>query len=291
MHPSPSVILFTVLSGLGFGLLVWLGLGFPAVTGWSAFGMFILAYLLAVGGLAASTFHLGNPQRAMLAFTQWRTSWLSREAICSALALVFMAIFGMGLVFFGTRFYLLGFLGSLMSLLTVFTTSMIYTQLKTVPRWHQPGTPVLFLALSLAGGALLTGVTLAALWFLIAAGVIQVMVWFAGDSRFRESQTTIGTATGLESIGDVRSFEAPHTGGNYLLKEMVHVVGRKHSQVLRIISIITMVVIPVLALIIGGPGGVSGILAVISHVAGVGVSRWLFFAEAEHVVGLYYGKR
>ena len=33
------------------------------------------------------------------------------------------------------------------------------------------------------------------------------------------------------------------------------------------------------------------LLAVISHVAGILASRWLFFAEAEHVVGLYYGKR
>jgi DMSO reductase anchor subunit len=32
-------------------------------------------------------------------------------------------------------------------------------------------------------------------------------------------------------------------------------------------------------------------LAVLAHIAGVFASRWLFFAEAEHVVGLYYGKR
>jgi DMSO reductase anchor subunit len=32
-------------------------------------------------------------------------------------------------------------------------------------------------------------------------------------------------------------------------------------------------------------------LAVLSHIAGVLTLRWLFFAQAEHVVGLYYGKR
>lgn len=57
MHPAPSVIVFTTLSGLGFGMLAWLGLGFPLVTGWVAFAMFALAYALAVGGLLASTFH------------------------------------------------------------------------------------------------------------------------------------------------------------------------------------------------------------------------------------------
>jgi len=87
MHPAPSVIIFTTLSGLGFGLLVWLGLGFPFVTGWVAFAFFAIAYALAVGGLMASTFHLGHPERAMKAFTQWRTSWLSREAWVSVAAI------------------------------------------------------------------------------------------------------------------------------------------------------------------------------------------------------------
>ena len=33
MHPAPSVILFTSLSGLGFGLMLFLGFGTPDVTG------------------------------------------------------------------------------------------------------------------------------------------------------------------------------------------------------------------------------------------------------------------
>jgi DMSO reductase anchor subunit len=69
MHPAPSVIFFSTFSGLGFGLLFWLGLGIPGVTGFSAFAFFTIAYLLAVGGLISSTFHLGHPERALKAFT------------------------------------------------------------------------------------------------------------------------------------------------------------------------------------------------------------------------------
>ena len=90
MHPAPSVILFTTLSGIGFGLLAFLGLGLPLVTGWLAFAFFAVAYLLAVGGLLASTFHLGHPERALKAFSQWQTSWLSREAWAAVGALVVM---------------------------------------------------------------------------------------------------------------------------------------------------------------------------------------------------------
>ena len=51
MHPSPSVIIFTTLSGLGFGLLIFLGLGEPVVTAWTAFWFFVIAYALSVGSL------------------------------------------------------------------------------------------------------------------------------------------------------------------------------------------------------------------------------------------------
>ena len=115
MHPAPSVIVFTTFSGLGFGLLIWLGLGYPSVIGWSAFAFFTIAYLSAVGGLVASTFHLGRPERALKAFTQWRSSWLSREAWCAVLALVTMAAYGAGLVFWDTRISVLGWIGAALS--------------------------------------------------------------------------------------------------------------------------------------------------------------------------------
>ncbi|MFT4959415.1 MAG: DMSO reductase anchor subunit [Paracoccaceae bacterium] len=290
MHPAPSVIAFTTLSGLGFGLLFWLGLGYPDITGWVAFVFFAIAYLMAVGGLLASTFHLGRPERFLKAFKQWQTSWLSREGICAVAALIVMAIYGAGLVFLETNWAVLGFLGAVLSLLTVFTTSMIYAQLKTIPRWHTRLTPALFLGLSLAGGALLAGQVTMATALLVIAGIIQMVWWLQGDKAFAQSGTNMATATGLGGIGTVRAFEPPHTGTNYLLNEFVYVVGRKHATKLRMISLVLMIGLPVL-LLLAPFGHLFALLAVLSHLVGVIVSRWLFFAQAEHVVGLYYGKR
>jgi len=238
MHPAPSVIIFTTLSGLGFGLLVWLGLGFPFVTGWVAFAFFAIAYGLAVGGLMASTFHLGHPERAIKAFTQWRTSWLSREAWVSVAALIVMAPYGAGLVFLGTSWTALGWLGAALSLLTVYCTSMIYGQLRTVPRWKTPLTPALMMAIALAGGALLAGQVTAALILLPVAAVLQVLWWVRGDMALSQSGTDMASATQLGDIGAVRAFEPPHTGTNYLLREFVHVVGRRHSIKLRGIALV-----------------------------------------------------
>jgi DMSO reductase anchor subunit len=185
----------------------------------------------------------------------------------------------------------LGLLGALFSLLTVFTTSMIYTQLKTIPRWNQEIlTPANFISLSLAGGALLAGQVMAAIVLLLIAGAIQLATWIIGDSRFAQSGTDMASATQLGSIGDVRAFEPPHTGTNYLLREFVHVVGRKHAQKLRIISLVLMAALPVILLLLPFSHFLA-LIAVVAHIAGVLVARWLFFAQAEHVVGLYYGKR
>lgn len=296
MHPAPSVILFTTLSGLGFGLLAFLGLGSTGVTGWVAFVFYAIAYALAVGGLLASTFHLGRPERAFKAFSQWRTSWLSREGICAVAALLVMGLYAIGAIFLETHWPVLGVIGAGLSLGTVFTTSMIYTQLKTIPRWHMTLTPVMFLSFALAGGALLAGQERLAVWFLLAAAVVQLAYWWQGDRAFATSGTTMASATGLGAEGaTVRAFEPPHTGSNYLLREFVHVVGRRHAQKLRAIALILGFAVPVLFLVLPVESSLvkhlMAAFAVVSHMAGIAVSRWLFFAQAEHVVGLYYGKR
>lgn len=291
MHPAPSVIFFTTASGLGFGLLAWLGLGLPGLNGWFAFVFYFIGYALAVGGLMASAFHLANPKNAVKAFSQWRSSWLSREAVSAVIALLVIAPYAIGRIFFGVELPVLGAIGSALALFTVFTTSMIYTQLKTIPRWNTPATPVMFLIFCIAGGALLAGQVGAALWLLMAAAVVQIWHWREGDRSMLTTETNLGTATGLGGIGHVRQFEAPHTGQNYLLNEMAYQIGRKHARSLRRISFVAAFLVPVLALLaFRDAPHIGGLLAVVVHALGVAASRWLFFAEARHVVANYYGR-
>lgn len=291
MHPAASVIIFTALSGLGFGLMAFLGLGQPNVSGWSAFVFFFIAFGLSVGGLLASTFHLGNPQRAMKAFSQWRTSWLSREGVIAVAALLVMGVYAALLIFADIRVTPLGWLGSALSIGTIFCTAMIYGQLKTVPRWNMPTTPVLFLLYALAGGALLAAQFHLAFFLLIALTLVQILSWVRGDVSFAAAGHTIETATGLGHLGKVRLLESPHSGENYLTREMVYVVGRKHAMKLRVIATICFGLVPIVVLAGFSLTHVSIVLIVLIHIIGLFISRWLFFAQAEHVVGLYYDKR
>jgi hypothetical protein len=82
---------FTVLSGLGFGFLAFLGWGARCPAGWAAFFLWGLGYGLAVAGLLASTFHLGNPQNAAKAFSSGGPAGLSREAWAAVATLLLLA--------------------------------------------------------------------------------------------------------------------------------------------------------------------------------------------------------
>ncbi len=291
MHPAPSVIIFTVLTGLGFGFITWLGIGMPEVMGKSAFITYFGAFALSVIGLISSTFHLGNPKNAYKSFSQWRTSWLSREGWLAVATLLVTGLFAFLLIFFDKNLQILGYISSVLAVLTVIATSMIYIQIKAVPRWSHRSVMFYFITVSLAGGAILAGQHKPALVLTILAVIVQIVTWKIGDGRFKESGSTMETATGLGSIGKVRLFESPHTGDNYLLKEMAYVVGRRHANKLRALTLLFMGVIPAVLLLLSNGNTVALVLTAISHLIGAFASRWLFFAEAEHVVGLYYGKR
>ncbi len=292
MHPAPSIILFTTVSGLGFGVLGFLCLGFPAVAGLEAFLWFAAGYALAGGGLSLSLFHLGQPGRALKAFTQWRSSWLSREAVAATFTMSVVGIQAL-LMIFADGNSILGIVAAVMCLATVCTTAMIYTQLKTVPRWNHPLTPVQFLLFALAGGALVVGENQVALVALAILTVVQAAAWLVGDQRMATSGSSIESATQLGGPGvrSVRLLEPPHTGGNYLTREMVFIVARRRSRQIRILAIASIGIVPLVLLALPIDGAWVRPVCLVMHAGGAIMSRWLFFAEAEHVVGLYYGRQ
>lgn len=291
MHPAPSVILFTVLSGVGFGFLGALDLGLLPVQGVAALVAFGLAYGLAVAGLAASTFHLGNPQRALRAFSQWRTSWLSREGWASVAALAASAPVALAAAFrpdLALAGHLPGWIAAVLCVATILCTSMIYAQLKTVPRWHHWTTPLAFFAFALAGGTILALPGWIAALALVVLGGVMALAFTLGDGRFEREGQSLAAATGLGPR--VRPFAPPHTSSNYVMREMIHQVGRKHAQKLRLIAVGLGAGLPALLMLALPAGPVASVLALVPHLIGAFAQRWLFFAEAEHVVSHYYGR-
>lgn len=293
MHPAWSVIVFTVLSGFGFGMMFWLGLGAMRVSGFMAGTVCALAIFLAVVGLLSSTRHLGHPERAWKAFSQWRSSWLSREGVVSVAALAAFGLYAAIWVLGGERVMVLGWIASALAMATVFCTAMIYAQLKTVPRWNTEWTPLVFVLYAMAVPGLVTGVFVPAAGLLAVLAFVQWKHWGAGDGALSRAGTP-ESATGLGHLGQVRLLEAPNSSPNYLMTEMMHQVGRKRAASLRRVAMVAGVLVPLLIALGLAFGGVHHgmlLVAFVVHLAGAMASRWLFFAEAEHVVGLYYGRR
>lgn len=304
MHPALSIIVFTTLSGLGYGLAAALGLGLLDPAALAVKLAHLVALALISAGLLSSTLHLGNPQRAWRAFSQWRSSWLSREGVMAVVTFAPLCILAAAALFQSRHLVLPGLLAALGAAVTVYCTSMIYASLKSVQAWHTPLTPACYLLFSAAGGSLLAtlfalvagqGARLPAALafaFLVVAWAVKLM-W-----RRNMSQPPLSTpesATGLGAIGRVRLFERPHINDNYLTREMGFRVARKHAQKLFRITLLAGGVLPgfvVLSLALTGAGGWPAILAmlvaVVSHLAGILVERWLFFAEARHAVMNYY---
>ena len=309
MHPAYSVILFTTASGAGYGLLVWLALAGMTglVTGERWLGMmgFGVAFALITAGLLSSTAHLGRPERAWRAFSQWRTSWLSREGVMALATYAPAGLLALGWVLLERAngvFALLALLTAACAIATLYTTGMIYASLRTIRQWNQPLTAPIYIVLGLASGAVLLNLVLAIFglagawtaWLAIvciaAAGVLKWTYWRAIDREHRSY--TAGAATGLGHLGKVRTLEPAHTQPNYIMREMGYRVGRKHADKLRAIVLLAAFAIPVAASLLSlmaGAGIAGGALAVLSMALGLVVERWLFFAEAEHVVMLYYG--
>jgi DMSO reductase anchor subunit len=312
MHPSASVIFFTVASGAGYGLLATLALlaalGLIVPGGGLGLVGFGLALVLITAGLLSSTLHLGHPERAWRAFSQWRSSWLSREAV-AAVATYVPAVLLAGLfVLFDPPRWLVAVLGLLTAagaVATVICTAMIYRSLKPISAWHNRLTVPGYLVLGAATGLALAYAILAGFGSPAApaAGVGAIAALAAGFLQKRAywrlidetpSPSTPETATGLGAIGRVRLFEPPHTGRNYLMREMGYAVARKHAEALRRIVLVAGFVAPAwaVALGIGLSGSMApalGIAAAVAALIGALVERWLFFAEARHTTMLYYG--
>ena len=310
MHPAYSVIFFTVSSGIGYGLLALMGVLaavglLPLEKSLGATGMGI-GFVAVSAGLLSSTFHLGRPERAWRAMTQWRTSWLSREgvvAVATYLPVILLAYCWFYRGADARTFELWALLTGLGAAGTVFCTGKIYQSLRTIHQWHNVWTVPNYLLLGLAGGAVWLLAIAGALGFevahlvwvavlsLIAAWLGKVFYWQLIDNTAHAA--TPESATGLGRYGQVSKFETPHTSANYLLKEMGYHIARKHAGQLRGYAQAVGFLAPLL-FIFGGVfigHAVPYLLAAVLMTLGLVIERWLFFAEAKHVVTLYYGAR
>ena len=321
MHPAFSVVFLTTLIGAGQGLF----LALFTVESYAAFGLLPLqsdsfyavgsgiAMVLLVLGLVASFFHLGRPERAWRAATQWRTSWLSREVI--VLPAFMGTVFFYGLAHW-TGFNpelgqlpsgapvnitaVLGTLGTVLAFALYICTGMIYACLRFLREWHTPLTVINYILL---GGA--SGFTLAAAlaaveapavmpvlagWALIitALGLVGRIATLIRNARLKP-KSTLQSAIGIKHPKIVQKTQGM-MGGAFNTREFFHGASAAMMRSIKWVFLVTAFAVPLALLSLGLSQAAGGLLAVAFIVQYIGLlaERWFFFAQANHPQNLYY---
>jgi DMSO reductase anchor subunit len=323
MKPAFSVIFLTTLIGVGQGLF----LALFTVEAYAAFELLpkqssefyaigsAIALAFLVGGLIASFFHLGRPERAWRSATQWRTSWLSREVIVLPAFMGFVFLYGAAHWFDINPVFaqlptgapvnvtaVLGTLGTALAFVLFVCTGMIYACLRFLREWHTPLTVINYVLL---GGA--SGFTLAAGFSALAAP--ELVRFFAGwamviavlgllgrvASLFRNARlkpkSTLQSAIGIKHPHIVQTTQGA-MGGSFNTREFFHGTSAGILAQLKWWFLLTVFLVPMLLLGVAMSDAEAALLllgiAFAVQYVGLLVERWFFFAQANHPQNLYY---
>ncbi len=314
MHPAFSLIFFTGMAGMAQGMVMSLLVlhlaGDPLPNHFMNYLAFPIILLLLAGGLLASFFHLGHPERAWRAILMWRTSWLSREVLVmpSFIALAILAyIYSWQLGGIPNWLWLL--LGIFAILLWV-CTAMIYQCIRFIQEWAHPVTMANFIALGFASGWFLL-MTLFAIWsawlpdqaivtsqniagvtgftgFLLLLS-LTLKLWIWKRNRGLKPKSTLRSATGIQQ-GPVRQISMGMMGGSFNTREFFHQQSNFFVANVRKLAFFGAYLIPVILLVLAASQAslIFIIVAFLVHLLGLVAERWLFFAESNHPQNLYY---
>ncbi len=165
-HPELPLVFMTVLTQVSLGaflalflgqLLFSLGFNLPE----PSLAMAIIAFLPAAIGLPLSALHLGRPIMAITAMKNWKTSWLSREAIALG-AYTGLATMVAGLYFLEIKGFVLLLVEAItlvMGLFGIYAQSMIY-RIKARPAWNRKSTTKRFFGSGYVGFLLIAMILL-----------------------------------------------------------------------------------------------------------------------------------
>jgi DMSO reductase anchor subunit len=306
MNPAFSVVFLTTLIGAGQGLFFalygaelagrWGGIALP--DGRMFFGVgCVLVLALTAGGLVASFFHLGRPERAWRSASQWRTSWLSREVIA-------LPAFGGAVFFYGLAHWLgwggtiaIGAVATALAIALFVCTGMVYACIRFLQEWASPLTVVNYFVLGTA-----SGLTLAAAYFAVAApGIARVTALAAAaatlvglltrsaslvrNAKLRP-RSTLQTAIGVRHPRIVQKSQG-FMGGSFNTREFFHGRSREFLRRIKWIFLLLAFAVPIV-LLAAGDGAVLLATAFAVQYVGLIAERWFFLAQANHPQNLYY---
>lgn len=321
MHPAFSVIFLTTLIGAGQGLFLALYTGqvyavanlLPVQANWFYALGSGLALLLMGGGLVASFFHLGHPERGWRAVSRWSTSWLSREVIVLPLTMVWVFLYGLAHhLGFTTPLFtvadtlrvdpslLIGLVGTVLAFLLYICTAMIYASIRFLQEWHSPLTVANYTLLGLASGFMLAAALAAhqgihlvgfyGFWAVVATllGLFTRSITLIRNAHSKP-KVTLQSAIGVRH-NTMQQKAQGAMGGSFNTREFFHHASPATLGAVKGFFLATAFILPVvlIGLAYALESQILPIVAVLVQYLGLMAERWHFFASARHPQNLYY---
>jgi DMSO reductase anchor subunit len=315
VNPALSVLLLTTLIGAGQGLFIalhaleWFGWAGRGGTGLGFFALGGVAVLaLTGGGLVASFFHLGRPERAWRSAAMWRTSWLSREVIVLPLFMLGAFVWTVQHFAFGAGTLAVGAVTVALALALYVCTAMIYASLRFIPEWASVYTLVNYTLIGLASGttfaaalagfrapALVPVLAPAALALTLAALAMRALS-LRRNARLAAAAagSTLQTAIGVRHP-QLQQRSMGFMGGSFNTREFFHGRSLAFVRHVKATFLVAGFVVPMLALAAVAWRGFGDVAnqwvlaaALAVQMPGLLTERWFFFAQARHPQNLYY---
>ena len=241
---------------------------------------------------------------------RFRTSWLAREGLLAILfyPLLFLYLYLIYMDFQNDNFIVMQFFSFIIfifGLTIIYCTGMIYACLKTIPQWNTLLTPINYISIGFFLGGLIFFFILDfynydmdlykfyLLFIILFSFTLKILYYFKIKSpRYNIRQAT-NAAIKLKET-NVRLLDVGHTGSTFLTDEFGYKVKEKKLFVVKLFSMIGGFLIPFFLMYVHSfiyENHIICLSAISFAFMGMVAERWLFFAQAKHVVNLYHGSQ
>ncbi len=303
MRPATPLLVLTIGQGLAGGItvclaaLMWMGRLAP---GEARILVLIALGTAAVGGMG-SFFHMHNLKAARYVMRRLKTSWLSREALTTALFGGLLAVLAIWTVLDAAGISSAGYrivlaITASAGFVAMWVTAMLYATIPAVLSWHTPATVLNFMLVGITSGVGLTAGWVSgapdlwiglAIWIPLTA-VVKGLHW--GHFRRAHGQIRAETGTGLPfspyRLQDTGTSKPPY-------RTQTQVWPLIHPALLRIVQlwiVFWLFVVPLGGVLLWQTAGWSGgrWFLPVGALLGVIAERWLFFADATHSSRVFF---
>ncbi len=315
MRPEISLVLLTILSGVGQGLFIFITALYIAsqvgveISNNLLILMTLISLFFSGLGAVASFFHLGHPSRGWKAIKNFKHSWLSREVVFLPLFVGLAFMFLLGLIVDVSPIFLLSIalLASGASIGLYVSSAMLYAAINFIKEWSNPLTVFNFVLFGITSGSAIGFVLIlfqssnddliaGALFFMIVVSgmslLMKLLNFWRNDNMY--NPWSLKNALGINAP-KIKIQDKGCAYETYNSHEFYFPLDEKEKGKKKLLVLLVGFILPLLSLVLIAHNlgssmiGFIALCGAVLNLVGLFIERKLFFVQGNHVQNLYYG--